>query len=301
MELPISIPIKRFSHCYNLPQYATPGSAEMDLYAGISNLVLLQPNEKQCIPTGIAIKLPEGYEGQIRPCSRLRNVEIISADTIDSDYNDEIKINMINRGKTTCKILPGAIIAKIVITKYTKITWKIIKDDFSCADLTVATSNVKSAPRHKGAQEREAKVLGLIEDRPSLTFPDLCSKVRLTDASDASDASDEEPLHRLRISLALFDTSEFARISEAKNILQELLVENNLPLPKYATEFEGPTNDKIFNGTVTVQYSYGGHTMVAKGEPELTKKDAEKSAAFSVLRKLKSSRSAVVNTSGRIF
>lgn len=294
----MEIPIKRFSHCYNLPQYATPGSAGMDLYAGISNLVLLQPNEKQCIPTGIAIKLPEGYEGQIRPCSRLRNVEIISADTMD--YNDEIKINMINRGKTTCEILPGAIIAKIVITKYTKITWKIIKDNLSCADLTVATtSNVKSAPRHKG--EREAKVLGLIEDRPPLTFQDLCSKVRLTDASDASDASDEEPLHRLRISLDLFDTSEFARISEAKNILQELLVENNLPLPKYATEFEGPTNDRIFNGTVTVQYSYGGHTMVAKGEPELTKKDAEKSAAFSVLRKLKSSRSAVVNTSGRIF
>ena len=112
-----------------------------------------------------------------------------------------------------------------------------------------------------------------------------------------TDAFDEEPLHRLRTSLALFDTSEYAIISEAKNILQELLVENNLPLPKYATDFQGPTNDRVFEGTVTVQYSYGGHTMVAKGEPELTKKDAEKSAAFSVLRKLKCAREVSVRRS----
>lgn len=275
----LRININRFSHCYNLPQYATPGSAGMDIYAGISDLVLLQPNEKQCIPTGIAIKLPEGYEGQIRPCSRLRNVEIICTDTIDSDYNDEIKINMINRGKTTCEILPGAIIAKIVITKYTKITWetyaqKLLHKEGAnlslTSDLTVATTSNKITDSSALIQGR-----CILVPKGSLSL---------------TDASDEEPLHRLRTSLASFDASEYARISEAKNILQELLVENNLPLPKYATDFHGPTNDRVFEGTVTVQYSYGGHTIIAKGEPELTKKDAEKSAAFSVLRKLKLSR-----------
>ena len=285
---PISIPIKRFSHCYNLPQYATPGSAGMDLYAAISDLVLLQPNEKQLISTGIAIKLPEGYEGQIRPNGfrEDHNVEIINAQsTIDSDYIDEIKVFMINRGETTYEILPGAIIAKIVIAKYTRITWskkvsimpKLVKKE---KEKETQSKIIRDNDKEK-EKETQSKII-----RDNDNNKDL----RLTVATvyDAFDASDEEPLHRLRISLASLNTSEYARITEAKNILQELLVENNLPLPKYETDFWGPTNNRNFQGTATVQYSYSGHIMVEKGEPELTKKDAEKSAAFSVLKKLKS-------------
>jgi len=302
MELPISIPIKRFSHCYNLPKYATSGSAGLDLYAAIYDLVLLQPNEKQCISTGIAIKLPEGYEGQIRPCYSYsglhgsredQNVEIINAQsTIDSDYIDEIKVFMINRGKTTYEILPGAIIAKIVIAKYTKITWETI--DAKLHNPYVEFANkVFIMPKQK--QKVPVKNLDgnccttIASKRSNDIRSPLTKELRLTveTVSDDSDVSDEEPLHRLRISLASLNTSEYAEISEAKNILQELLVENNLPLPKYTTDFKGPTNNRTFMGTATVQYSYAGHTIVQTGEPELTKKDAEKSAAFSVLKKLK--------------
>lgn len=333
MKLPMKINIIRLPHCYKLPQYATKGSAGLDLYAAIPDLILLDPNEKQLIPTGIAIAVPEGYEGQIRPRSSMAlegaSVTVINDGTIDSDYTDEIKFYLVNTGKKTFEILPGAFLAQIVITKYTRITWEecashpakphgLFKESWmGSAQKDILTAPAQGMPRNAGLssnmtekkyprdldEELDEMCLPCVvfhghEEQGELILADDMNRgLRLTDnvnselsLTAAAYDSDEKLLKKLRISAASLKTSAFDSISEAKNILQELLIENKLPLPKYSTEFWGPTNNRTFQSAATVQYSYAGHNMVKTGEPELTKKDAEKSAAFSVLRELKSGK-----------
>ena len=97
----MSIPVKIINHSiYPLPAYATSGAAGMDLKANIPEPVLLQPMERQLIPTGIFIELPLGYEAQIRPRSGLALKQGItclnSPGTVDADYRGELKVILIN-------------------------------------------------------------------------------------------------------------------------------------------------------------------------------------------------------------
>ena len=268
-EPTLRINIKMFSHCLNMPQYDTPGSTRLDLYAAISNLMLLQPDEKQSIPTGIAIALPKGYEGQISTYEGAHNVKAYG--TVDSDYIDEINVILVNEGKNTFEILPGAVIAHIVIMKYIKVRWALCKIEQNSAIVTQLPESENNTRAENSASSGS-----------------LC-----TSFLDSLNISNEpygdrtaDTLHILRMYLDNFDTSENGRINEAKNILQELLVKNKLPLPKYKYNFIGPSNDRTFQGTVTIQFS-PTNTMIVTGDYEYTKKDAEKSAAFNVLKKLK--------------
>jgi dUTP pyrophosphatase len=83
-----------------LPQYATSGSSGMDIRANISAPIELKPLERQLIPTGLFVQLPENYEIQIRPRSGLAFKQGITClntpGTIDSDYRGEIKVLLIN-------------------------------------------------------------------------------------------------------------------------------------------------------------------------------------------------------------
>jgi len=85
-----------------LPCYMSEHASGMDLFAHLSKDVVLNPGERHLIPTGIAVSIPEGYEGQIRPRSGLAMKDGIgivnSPGTIDSDYRGEIKIILINLG-----------------------------------------------------------------------------------------------------------------------------------------------------------------------------------------------------------
>ena len=73
---------------YGLPEYKTVGSAGMDLYSNLASSIVLQPLERNIIPTGIRIQLPVGYEAQVRPRSGAANkygVTVLnSPGTIDS-------------------------------------------------------------------------------------------------------------------------------------------------------------------------------------------------------------------------
>ena len=77
-----------------LPAYATKQSAGLDLRADIDENVILQPLQRQLIPTGLHIALPEGYEAQVRPRSGLalkHGVTVLNTPgTIDADYRGEI-------------------------------------------------------------------------------------------------------------------------------------------------------------------------------------------------------------------
>ncbi|MFI5135435.1 MAG: dUTP diphosphatase, partial [Chitinophagales bacterium] len=83
-----------------LPSYETIGSAGMDLRANIDAAVELKPLERNLIPTGMFIELPNGYEAQIRPRSGLavkKGLTLLNTPgTIDSDYRGEIKIIIVS-------------------------------------------------------------------------------------------------------------------------------------------------------------------------------------------------------------
>jgi dUTP pyrophosphatase len=102
-----------------LPAYQTAGSAGLDLCAALSEPVTLRPGQRRLIPTGIAIAVPPGHEGQVRPRSgwALRaGIGIVnSPGTIDADFRGEIGIVLINHGAEPFTIEPLARIAQLVI------------------------------------------------------------------------------------------------------------------------------------------------------------------------------------------
>lgn len=104
-----------------LPDYATDGSAGMDLRANLSESLTLQPLERQLIPTGLFIELPVGYEAQIRPRSGLaikQGITCLNAPgTVDSDYRGELKIILINLSNTVQVINNADRIAQMIIAK----------------------------------------------------------------------------------------------------------------------------------------------------------------------------------------
>ncbi len=108
-----------------LPEYATAGSSGMDIRANLSESVLLQPLERQLIPTGLFIEIPAGYEGQMRPRSGLAIKQGItclnSPGTIDADYRGELKVILINLSNETSQINHGDRIAQLVFAKIEKI------------------------------------------------------------------------------------------------------------------------------------------------------------------------------------
>jgi dUTP pyrophosphatase len=113
---------------FPLPEYATTGSAGMDLRANLQNIVLLKPLERTLIPTGLFIELPEGYEAQIRPRSGLaikRGLTLLNTPgTIDADYRGEIKVIMVNVSGEDQPIQPGERIAQMIIAPYMQIQWE---------------------------------------------------------------------------------------------------------------------------------------------------------------------------------
>ena len=125
--------IKIFNESTNkLPFYATSQAAGMDIYANLEKELIIYPNERVLVPTGLHIALPDGYEAQIRPRSGLalkHGITVLnSPGTIDADYRGEIGIILINHGSQPFTILPKEKVAQMVITKYEQIKWQEVKD-----------------------------------------------------------------------------------------------------------------------------------------------------------------------------
>jgi dUTP pyrophosphatase len=114
-----------------LPEYATEGSAGMDLRASLELPVTLKPMERYLVPTGIFIELPQGYEAQVRPRSGLAIRQgltcLNSPGTVDADYRGELKIILINLSQEEQVIHTGDRIAQLVVHQVERIKWKPVK------------------------------------------------------------------------------------------------------------------------------------------------------------------------------
>jgi dUTP pyrophosphatase len=107
------------------PRYMSEGAAGMDLASAAEGPVVLEPGARLGVPTGLALEIPVGFEGQVRPRSGLAlrvGVTIVNAPgTIDSDYRGELVVLLVNLGREPHVINPGDRIAQLVIAPVTRV------------------------------------------------------------------------------------------------------------------------------------------------------------------------------------
>ena len=117
----IALPIKQLEHSKDLPlpRYETNGAAGMDICAALSEPLTINPMQREAVPTGLAMAIPQGYEVQVRPRSGLaykHGLTVANATgTIDSDYRGEVKVILINLGDAPVEITHGMRIAQLVL------------------------------------------------------------------------------------------------------------------------------------------------------------------------------------------
>lgn len=116
----------------DLPAYETLGAAGMDVRAAIpeGDTITLAPGQRDMVPTGLSVAIPQGYEIQMRPRSGLAAKHGItclnSPGTIDSDYRGELKVILINHGTEPFIIKRGERIGQMVLAPVTRIVWQAV-------------------------------------------------------------------------------------------------------------------------------------------------------------------------------
>ena len=115
-----------------LPTYQTDAAAGMDLLADVPEPLSLRPGARALVPTGLAVEIPPGYEGQVRPRSGLalrHGVTLVnSPGTIDADYRGEIQVLLINLGTEDVSVSRGDRIAQLVIAPVARATWREVDE-----------------------------------------------------------------------------------------------------------------------------------------------------------------------------
>jgi dUTP pyrophosphatase len=122
-----------------LPAYKSAEAAGCDLAAAVPEDVplIIPPGGRALVPTGFAIALPAGYEGQVRPRSGLsieHGVTVINAPgTIDADYRGEVRVPIVNLGEAAFTITRGMRIAQLVVAPVTRASF-IEADSLSASE-----------------------------------------------------------------------------------------------------------------------------------------------------------------------
>lgn len=132
-----------------LPTYATPQSAGMDLRANLDTPVTIRPMERKLIGTGLHIALPIGFEAQIRPRSGLalkHGITVLNTPgTVDADYRGEIMVLLVNLSNENFIVNDGERIAQMVIAKHEQA-------EFSVVDELDATERGEGGYGHTGVK-----------------------------------------------------------------------------------------------------------------------------------------------------
>ncbi len=112
-----------------LPRYETEGSAGLDLRA--DEPFSLAPGERRLVPTGLAVEIPPGHEGSVRPRSGLavrHGVGMVNAPgTVDSDYRGELQVILVNHGKDPVAFDRGERIAQMVIAPVVRAKLELVE------------------------------------------------------------------------------------------------------------------------------------------------------------------------------
>ncbi len=123
----MQVKLKKLRPSAVLPGYQTELSAGMDLSADLDAPVELQPGERFAVPTGLAIALPAGFEGQVRARSGLAYRHGITMSngvgTIDADFRGEVKVLITNAGTEPFTLEPGMRIAQLVVARHERVVW----------------------------------------------------------------------------------------------------------------------------------------------------------------------------------
>jgi dUTP pyrophosphatase len=120
----LSVRVQRLPHARDLPlpDYATAQAAGLDLLAAAA--VEIAPMGRALVPTGVALELPEGFEGQVRPRSGLavrHGVTVLNAPgTIDADYRGEVQVLLINLGQQPFSVTRGMRVAQLVVAPFVR-------------------------------------------------------------------------------------------------------------------------------------------------------------------------------------
>ena len=105
----------------DLPAYQSAGAAGLDLRAAIDAPIVLLPLDRRAVPTGLALAIPHGWEGQVRPRSGLafrHGLTVANAPgTIDADYRGEVKVLLVNLGREPVEITRGMRVAQLVVAQ----------------------------------------------------------------------------------------------------------------------------------------------------------------------------------------
>ncbi len=113
----------------DLPRYETAGSAGMDLRA--DEPFALAPGERRLVPTGLAVEIPPGFEGSVRPRSGLalrHGVGMVNAPgTVDSDYRGELAVILVNHGQAPVTFVRGERIAQLVIAPVARAELELVE------------------------------------------------------------------------------------------------------------------------------------------------------------------------------
>lgn len=115
-----------------VPNYATDHAAGVDLHAALDAPLTIANGERALIPTGLALEIPYGFEGQVRPRSGLalrQGIALVNAPgTIDADYRGEVGVIVINHGHEPVIFAPGDRIAQLVIAPVTRVEFEEVSE-----------------------------------------------------------------------------------------------------------------------------------------------------------------------------
>lgn len=126
----VIIKAKRLRPEARMPTMANSGDAAFDLYSTIDRI--LRPGERVAVSTGLAIEIPKGYEGQVRPRSGLAMhngvTTLNSPGTIDSGYRGEVRVILINHGDEDFHIKRGMRVAQLAIRPVPRIEFEEVDE-----------------------------------------------------------------------------------------------------------------------------------------------------------------------------
>ena len=112
----------------DLPRYMSADAAGMDLQADVDADVVLEPGARALVPTGLALGIPPGFEGQVRPRSGRAHrdgLTVLNAPgTIDADYRGEVRVLLVNLGQAAVRVRRGDRIAQLVVAPVVRVAWR---------------------------------------------------------------------------------------------------------------------------------------------------------------------------------